>query len=308
MLFAALAFSFAAAPALARTTHFYESAIRAVPSVGPGGEPVPAPGGLEEINSMTANSGDLYVFERIEGEGAAQSKVDQWGPSPSKPGQYEFVSQLPLTPELDSGPTGVAFGPLGTETEMYLGQSSFNGTTGVSVFAAGSCASLACATFQKFWTGEKAPPGFAVSAVAVDHSTSAGDWATGDVFTSGTGPIEIFEPQAGGEEEHVGQVTAPSPELGLGAMAVSGFNGDLIAGAGDGSAVYVFRPEEEGVKRGKYALVRQLTLPGGAPLTAGAVAVDDSTAGTFAGEIYVATGGGVAEFSPEGVFLGRITG
>ena len=66
-------------------------------------------------------------------------------------------SQLPSLPELGGGPVGIAFGSAGGETEMYLGQSSFDGTTGVNVFAAGSCGNLECATLQQFWTGEEVP-------------------------------------------------------------------------------------------------------------------------------------------------------
>jgi predicted secreted protein len=284
--------------------------ITEVPAVGPGG-PVPFPGGLEETNSMTVFSGDLYVSERIEGEGHAPSRVDQWAPSLSKPGEYEFVSQLPPQPQLDSGPDGVAFGSARSETEMYLAQSAFGGATGVNVFAAGSCGSLECATFQQLWTGAAAPSPFeGVGGVAVDHSTgtltSAGDWASGDVFVSDSGVIDIFEPQAGGEEMYAKtQVTDPSPGGSLGAVAVSGFNGDLVAS--DGNAVYLFRPEEEGAKKGKYVLERQLELPGGGPLTrVGALAVDDENGEIYAGHAVYAGGAAVYEFGPEGVFLGDI--
>ena len=55
--------------AYARTAHNYESVITEVPEKGPGGESVPLPGGLEQVNSMTVHSGDLYVAEHLEGEG-----------------------------------------------------------------------------------------------------------------------------------------------------------------------------------------------------------------------------------------------
>jgi hypothetical protein len=193
--------------------------------------------------------------------------------------------------------------------EMYIGE---------DVFAAAGCGNLECATFQTRWTGAAAPSPFAsVGGVAVDRSTgsgtSAGDWASGDVFVAaatanGENVADIFEPQAGGEEHYVEQVTGPSPGQpfdnspghGL-SVAVSGFNGDLVAS--DGNGVYVFRPEKEGAKEGKYVFVQQLALPGGGALTGvGALAVDDGN-----GEIYV-DGAAVYEFSPEGVFLGDITG
>jgi predicted secreted protein len=315
-------------PAYARTAHTYESAITEVPAEGPGG-PVPTPGGLEQVNSMTVFSGDLYVAEHLEGEVPSISRTDQFAPSLS--GQYEFVSQLPPQPEpgVQNRGEGIAFGSAAGEPEMYLGQGGkFHSTQGVNVFAPGGCGNLECAAFQTLWEGKEMPeetrPFVGVEAVAVDHSTSVGDWAQGDVFVADTGEgdngpvhppaIDIFEPQAGGEEHYVGQVTGPAPgqpfAQGLGqpglSFAVSGFNGDLVAS--DNTGVYVFRPEEEGAKNGKYVFERQLELPGNGPLTGvGAVAVDDSTVGTTAGEIYVATREAVDEFSPEGVFLGDVT-
>jgi len=316
--------------AYARTSHFYESKITEVPSVGPGG-PVPTPGLLETVSSMTVFSGDLYVAEHLEGEVPSISRTDQFAPSASKPGEYEFVAQLPPQPEpaVQNRAEGTAFGSAGGEPEMYLGQGSFNSTPGVNVFAAGPCGDLECATFQTLWTGAEVPeetrPFAGVSGVVVDHSTSPGDWASGDVFVTDTGgvatavhpaAVDIFEPQAGGAEHYVQQVTGPSPsepfapfspgETSLSA-AVSGFNGDLVVS--DRTAVYLFRPEKEGVKKeGKYTFVSQLALPGGGPLAGvGGLAVDDSGVGTFAGEIYVATGAAVYEFGPEGVFRGDIT-
>jgi hypothetical protein len=287
--------------AFARTAHNYESVITEVPEKGPGGESVPAPGGLEEVNSMTAHSTDLFVSERIEGTGPAPARTDQWRLSPSKPGEYEFVAQLPLAvPKLGSGPSGVAFGSAGSEPEMYLAQAPFTATTGVHVFAAGSCGNLECATFQTFWTGAEVSehgPFVGVGGIAVDHSTSLGDWASGDVFVDdgGNGVIDIFEPIAGGAEKYVGQVTGGGP------VAVSGFNGDLIVGN------QVFSPKEEAPKKGKYVSVCQLADPAGL-LAPSSVAVDDSTTGTFAGEIYAITSGRVDEFGPECAFRGSIAG
>jgi hypothetical protein len=291
-------------PAYARTAHAYESVITEVPKTGPGGA-VQAPGGLEEVNSMAVHSGDLYVSERIEGGGIAGelARADQWRSSVSKPGEYEFVSQLPPQAEPGQGRwAGVAFGAAAGETEMYLGQQPFAAATGVNVLAAGSCGTLECATFQQFWTGAGAPSPFeGVSGVAVDHSTgsgtSAGDWASGDVFVNaGGGVIDIFETEAGGIEHYV----PGAPEAG-GPIAVSRFNGDLVVGNN------VYRPEEEEPKKGKYAFVCQLVSPAG-PVAASSVAVDDSTVGSFAGEIYATSGGRVYEFGPECAFRGSIAG
>lgn len=298
----------AAPAAYARTAHSYESVITEVPAEGPGGK-VPAPGGLEEVNSMTVFSEELYVAEHLEGENGINgnlSRSDQFAPSGSEPGEYDFTSQLP--PQSGPGQTrdaGIAFGSAAGEVEMYLGQRlfpPFGDTTGVNVFTVGSCGNLECATLQKeLWRGAGAPSPFEdVGGVAVDHSTSPGDWASGDVFVAATANgesvVDVFEPQSDHEEHYVEQVTGrPGP------IAVSGFNGDMVVGD------QLFRPEEEGPKQGKYVFERQLKLPGGPLEGVRAVAVDDSTSGPFAGEIYVATGAAVYEFSPEGVFLGDIT-
>ena len=308
----------------ARTAHSFESVIPEVPAEGPGGK-VPVPGPLEEVNSMTVFAGDLYVADRLRGGG---SRADQFAPSPS--GEYGFVSQLPPQPEPGQDRShGIAFGSAAGELEMYLGQSPFSGRTGVDVFAAGLCENLECATSQTLWEGKEVPevlgesgPFVYVSGVAVDHSTSPGDWASGDLFVADSGvanevihppAIDIFEPQAGGAEKYVGQVTGPSPSQPFAqdlnaptslSVAVSGFNGDLVVG--DGTAVYLFRPVKEGVKRGKYVFERQLALGVFERQLKLPVAVDDSGSGTFAGEIYVATGAAVDEFGPEGVFRGDI--
>ncbi len=291
----------------ARTSHVYESTIPEVPVTGPNG-PVTMPGLLEQADSMTVFSGDLYVAELLEGEGIAgsASRTDQFAPSG---GKYGFVSQLPIQSEPGQRRNrGIALGTGAGETEMYIGQEDFPGPSGVNAFAAGVCGNLECASLQRFWTGAGAPSPFAdVLSIAVDHhSTALGDWASGDVFVDDTGGnvIDIFEPVAGGNEKYVGQVTGISsskPFGGLSDIAVSGFNGDLVVGSE--GAVYVFRPEEEGSKKGKYVLVQKLMPPGGAFEKIEAVAVDDGN-----GEIYVASKTAIYEFDHDGSLLGEITG
>jgi hypothetical protein len=287
----------------ARTSHSVESVITEVPASGPGGS-VPAPGLLDEPNSMTVFSGDLYVAEHLEGEGVAgeRARTDQWRPSVSKPGEYEFVSQLPPQPEPGQNrAAGIAFGSAASETEMYLGQGGFNSPSDVNVFAA-PCGTLECASLQTLWTGAEAPnPPFAgVGGVAVDHhAAGGGDWASGDVFVdAGSGVVDIFETEAGGKEHYVTRETGLS-----GPIAVSGFNGDLVVGD------KVLRPEEEGAKKGKYQFACELVGPAGPLTEVSAVALDDSTVGTTTGEIYAATNeGAVYEFGPECAFRGAITG
>jgi hypothetical protein len=293
-----LLLALAAPLAQAKLAHFYESKITEVPEVGPHG-PVPVPGGLGRVNSMTVSSGDVYVAEHLEGEGVA-SRGDQWAPSAAKPDEWEFVSQLPPQPEPRNGRAeGVALGTAAGEPELFLGQGEFGHPPAVDVFSSG-CGLLECASLQAVWTGAEANAPFtSVSAVAVDHSSSPGDWASGDVFVADpeSGVVDIFEPQADGKEHEVAQETGLS-----GAIAVSGFNGDLVVGD------KVFRPEEEGPKKGKYAAVCQLVPPGGPLATVRALAVDDSSVQPYAGEIYVLTEGAVYEFGPECTFRDEMTG
>jgi len=319
--FATLAVVAVATPtAYARNVHAYESVITEVPATGPGGS-VTAPGRLEGVDSMTVHSGDLYVAEHLPVEVAGHhARTDQWALSVSKPGEYEFLAQLPPQPEPQLNRAhGIALGAAGAEPDMYIGQGGFGSAPGVNVFATGGCGNLECASLQTLWTGEGAPnPPFAsvgspfrdaAGGVAVDHSAATGEnWASGDVFVADEANeavvhnvVDIFETEAGGTEHFVTQVTGVS-----GPIAVSGLNGDLVVGD------KVLHPEVEGPKTGKYESSCQLVPPGG-PLggannTVEAVAVDDSTEAPYAGEIYVATRSAVYEFDPKCGFRGEITG
>jgi hypothetical protein len=318
------AFTMMAVPiAQARITHVFQSVITEVPAEGPGGKSVLIPGPLQEANSMTVFSGDLYVAEHLEGEGIAgnHSRTDQFAPSVSKPGDYEFVSQLPPQPEPQLNRAhGIALGAAGAGSEIDIGQGAFGTTPGVNVFATGGCGNLECASLQALWTGAEAPeppfatvgPPFAEGAeggVAVNHAAPTGEnWASGDVFVADEANeavahnvVDIFETKADGTEHYVTQVTEVS-----GPIAVSGFNGDLVVGD------KVFGPKAEGSKKGKYTFTCQMVPPGG-PLGGAnnkveAVSVDDSTEAPYSGEIYVATRSAVYEFDPECGFRGDITG
>ncbi|MGA8364246.1 MAG: hypothetical protein WB709_06970 [Solirubrobacteraceae bacterium] len=301
--------------AFARTSHPYESVIGEVPTEGSEGKPVPLPGLLGQANSMTVFSGDIYVAESPELKGIPSSvgRTDQFAPIASKPGEYGFVSQLPPQPEAKASRYGgIAFGSAAGETEMYIGQRG--GPTGVDVFSTGLCDNLECSNSQTVWTGAGAPAPFEVPVddVAVDHSMSPGDWASGDIFVAdaGNGVIDIFEPQAGGKEKYVTQVTGPSPSehfTSLRNVAVSGLDGDLVVSEGHPGGeekFYLFRPIEEGVKKGKYAFVKKLIPPTSASRSEQyPVAIDDRN-----GEIYVANAAGVYEFGPEGALRGVIIG
>jgi hypothetical protein len=145
-----------------------------------------------------------------------------------------------------------------------------------------------------------------ISDVAVDNSTSPADWAKGDVFVDDAfAPrVDIFAPQKGGGETYVTDVTGPSPAEHfdtVSRIAVSGFNGDLVAD--EGSRVDLFRPEA-----GKYVFTGAFAPPSGAFKEIEALAVDGSQEEPYKGEIYVATPTAIYEFGPEGSFRGEITG
>jgi hypothetical protein len=285
----------------AKTSHVYLSVIPTteVPS-----------GRMVEATSITVHSGDLYVAESLE-SGSSESRTDEYAPSVANPSKYELVSTLKEPSQEIELDRGIAFGTEAGETEMYIGKQ--RNPVGVDVFDVGRCDGLECASLQEKWTGMEAPKPFngRITDVAVDNSSSAGDWASGDVFVDEAfgDVIDVFEPQAGGKEKYVTDVTGISPTKHFGeptSIAVSGYNGDLLVG--EGSSVYLFRPEEEGKKRGKYEFIERLVPPSGAFGTVEALAVDDSTEELYKGEIYVATPTAIYEFGPEGSPRGEITG
>ena len=306
---------FGSAPALARTSHTYESQITEVPASS--GAAVPGP--LRQVNSMTVFEGDLYVAEGLDGQVPGFSfRADEFGESVPGSGGYGFVSQLPkLASPNEILQQGIAFGTATGETEMYLGKE--NSST-VAVFGVGLCA-LECANLQERWTGSDTPEGKfgEVDDVAVDDSQSAGDWASGDVIVDAGESIresgepeksrvlDVFRPEAGGKEKYVTQLTGPSPGQlfpeGTGRLAVSGFNGDLVvlikAHYSAEESVDVFKP----VAGEKYELSQILSLPSGSFEGLDNVAVDAGN-----GEIYVATISMVYEFNKFGVFVGDLTG
>jgi WD40 repeat protein len=222
---------------------------------------------------------------------------------------------------------GVAVGRSTGEREVYV-------TAGKAVAVFGPTGKL-----QATWTGADTPGGSFkgyTPGLAVDSSTSALDEREGDVYvgtsggigTSG-GVVDVFEPEAGGKEKYVTQLTGTCPVEGtvVGAAgceeakivpfpssnnvvpraAVDPANGDVLVA--EGSAVDIFKP----MVLDQYEFVRQITgIPGHsfAPHP-----IDGVTAGGGEGDgdFYVAEGqyysAGVVvyEFNSEGVYLGSLT-
>jgi hypothetical protein len=290
---------FASAPALALPYHKYETQIA---GSGP----------------MTVDGGDLLVNEGsrlAEYDASSDALVAQLGASAVGLGGFTL---------------GIAEGHATGEGEVYVGASG----EGVSVLGVGGCGTVACATLQREWKGADTPNGSFIynksseqvglmEGIAVDNSTSAADWAKGDVFVATTSDytganqnvdvVDVFKPEADGKEKYVAQLTnesiqgeafEPYAKGGSGAVAVSAVNGDVMV-VNSQSVVDVFEPK--GV--GEYALVRELTGPyENAPFGSISGVAVAGVSGVGAGDVFVSASGGVYEFSPSGEFLDRIAG
>jgi hypothetical protein len=283
--------TFSCVSAQAATTHEFLSQITEVPANS--GAPLTGP--LSGVNGMTVDSGDLYLTEHIEGTGTYRTDVFDAASG-------AFVSQFAQPSSLEvRGYAGIAVGHSTGEAQVYVAADE-----AVAVFdAAGS--PLAD------WDGTDTPSGGfgqseGVPDVAVDNSSSLGDWAAGNVYVAdrSEAAIDVFKPEAGGREKYVTQLTGTSssehfvsPE----GVAVDESNGDVLVVDGR-NVVDVFEP----TVLDEYMFVRQLTgTPAGAfaqGMVTG-VTVDGSN-----GEIYVAEGqlGVIDQFSSAGVYLGRLTG
>ncbi len=216
---------------------------------------------------------------------------------------------------------GVAAGLSTGEREVYV-------TAGETVAVFGLAGKL-----QATWTGADTPGGSFkgyASGLAVDSSTSALDEHEGDVYvgTSG-GVVDVFEPQAGGKEKYVTQLTGTCPIEGtvVGAatcegeeivpfgsgeerevrVAVDPANGDVLVA--DGSAVDIFKS----TVLDQYEFVRQITGVPGHSFAPHPIASVTAGGGEGDGDFYISEGqyfsAGVVvyEFSSEGVYLGSLT-
>jgi hypothetical protein len=257
---------------------------------------------LREVNAMTFFAGNLYVAEGLDGQVPGfSSRTDEFGWAPA-PAQPTCVSQLPQQAEFKNLSQGIGFGTSTGETEMYVGAKEATGAKNgvVAVFGIGSCDDLECATLQGKISGTFGPE---IEDVAVDNSSSSEDWAKGDVFVApegslSEGVVDVFRPVAKGAAEYKTAIMGFDKPVQR--LAVSGFNGDVVAQAG--STIQVFKPE----KNETYASSGPpLTPPNGSfdGATIYNVAVDGGN-----GEIYVVTSDAVYEFDPDGEYAGEFTG
>ena len=295
--------------AQATVTHEYLSQITAVPSEGPHKEAVPVPGKLSGVNSITADSGKLYLAEQIEGP-SGERRVDEFDAASGA-----FDLQFAQVPALETFKEGVAVGHAGGE-QVYVGTRNLaTGEGAVAVF--GPTGGL-----LSTWEGAKTPSGSfgnkGVNGEAVDNSAS-GSWANGDVYVADIPEhaIYVFNPAAA---KAPGEETAPVTELTESeagvpldleesdhavAMVVDQFNGDLLVAESDGP-VDVFQP----TGLGEFTLLRRLTGTSSASPFAAQSSIIGLSADAQNGDIYVAENatGAVDQFSATGEYLGQLAG
>ena len=292
----------ACAPAQAAVTHDYLSQITEVPA-GPG---VSAPGPFAAMESMSVDSGHLWVAELFSGG----SRADEFNASTGA-----FVSQLVPTAATSFSREGggIAVGHGTGQAEIYTGATNASAEPVVAVFNEAG-------TLQATWTGADVPGGSfggAISDVAVDNSTNPLDEGRGDVYVAVPAQhvIDVFHPEAGGKEKYVTQLTGISPSEPFQRptkMVVNEANGDVVvldssAAAACACQVDIFEPTTLG-----FAFVRK--IPGPPPsgvFNATFNLAVDGGGGESNGEIYVTEGFGpvtINQFSSTGAYLGHLTG
>jgi hypothetical protein len=299
--------AFPGASALAAVTHDYLSQITEVPA----GSGAPLTGQLSDVSAMTVDagalsgSGALYLSEHISGTSNSY-RTDVFNASSGA-----FASQLAQTPpSVTSLRGGVAVGHL-TGEEVYVGAVEEVAHERHGVVAAFDASTGA---FQGTWGGEDTPSkGFGngeVRGVAVDNSKSLSDWAANDVYVADAAKkvVDVFEPQAGGKEKYVTQITGISPSEPFIApvpVAVDEANGDVLIVDyinDELSVVDVFEPASE--MPGVYNFVRKISgPPSGSFRSINGVAVDGGD-----GHIFVVEQKVVYEFGSESAYLARIAG
>jgi hypothetical protein len=305
---------FGSAGAQAMVTHRYlSSPITEVPAKGPppAEEAVAFPGPLQGFQAMTFDSGELYLIdeeERLDKFNASTGAFIAQFPRPAKPyGHLHY---------------GVAVGHGTGETEVYVGADEFGAEIQGRVAVYNGTGHL-----QGFWDGSDTPAGHfgcyecgeAASGSAEYGAVAADD--SGNLTTKGRvyvldpkhGVVDVFEPQAGGGEKYLTQITGPEPKVPFGplgaalnSVAVDQLNGNLLVreGTSDQSTLDVF----EATALGEYVLVRRLTGTPAGPFGG----VSGITTDGGSGDIYVweseAHPRVVDQFNSTGVYLGHLTG
>jgi hypothetical protein len=295
---ALLTLSFGVMPASAAVSHEFLPVPSAEITKGaPEGQSLPGP--LQQPVAMTVGSGELFVGERF-GE-AESSRLDRFDASSGA-----FVSQAAQVPAPTYLYQGVAVAH--ATGLVYRGGDEFGGGAHgvVAVFSAAG-------TLQKVWSGAATPElsfGCFECAgsgdVAVDNNPTSllGDWAAGDVFVAAPEKrvVDVFKPGVGGTEETapVKQITGVSPTEPFAkptAVAVDESDGEVLIL--DEHVVDIFKP----TVLDEYEFAAQITgAPSGSfPGAPVAVAIAN-------GDIYVAVGSVVDQYSSAGAYVGQLTG
>ncbi len=286
----------------AAVTHRYlSSPITEVPAKGPppAEETVLYPGPLGGVSNMAIDSGDLYLVrsgDLLDKFNAATGAFIAQFPQPASP-YYDFHQ-------------GLAVGHGAGETEVYVAGDE-NGPEIQGRIAVYDAAGH----LQGFWNGADTPAGhFGCFECGGDGGVAADD--SGNLLTKGlvyvvdplNDVVDVFEPEAGGGEKYLAQITGPEPGVPFGSLgrgsdasvAVDQLNGNVLVT--DGAAVDIFEP----TALGKYALVSRLTGTPAGPLER----ISGVTADGASGDVYVweAERQVVDQFSAAGAYLGHLTG
>ncbi len=285
------------APAQALVAHKYLFQFNEVPA----SSGVALPGPLSRPQ-MTVDGGHLWAADKVEGTNSY--RVDEFNAETGA-----FLAQ-PLHSE-STEYLGIAVGhPAGqAEPEVYVTEYQA-GVVSVGVYSEAGVK-------QATWTGTGTPSKFktfALFGIAADNSGSLSDWAAGDVYVpvGEEKVVDVFKPEAGDTfaEKYVTHLTGTCATPTACAtekfveprdVTVSSINGDVFVT--DGNGVDVFEP----TVLSEYAFVRRLTgIPSGLFNDVFNVAADSS------GDVYVIDDRSgdespvVDQFSPSGVYLGRI--
>jgi hypothetical protein len=296
--------------AQAAATHKLLSKITEVPAEGPHKEAVPVSGPLVAPNSMTVDSGDLWTTEEygkeVGGSFKTYRRVDEFDAASGA-----FVSQLPQQGESLQFFQGVAVGHATGETELYVAGDAPGETGAVGVFDTAGA-------LQAVWEGhDTVSKTFGcfdcqqVGSVAVDNSPGVGDWAAGDVYVSSPeqNVVDVFQPEAGGKEKYVRQITgaAPGEPFGtVGGLTVDQANGDvLVYDGGTTDTLDIFKP----TVLDEYEFVGRIAGPPGQSFPNERLTALGTGGGEGDGDIYMAfPGSPVYQFNAEGAYLGDLTG
>jgi hypothetical protein len=300
-----------AGSAHARTTHEFLPALseklsEAIPAEGPHGEPIAQPGPRAEQAATVVDAGHLWIAE--------SGRIDEYDAATG-----QFLAQVPHTLEALQGfGASVTLGHTGGEGLLYV-QGREAGQSVAAVYSESGA-------LKGTWTGAGTPAGsFSRGwplSVAVDNSGDPLDERKGDVYVTDTEHkvVDVFRPEADGQEHYVGQITGPSAIEHFGEpskVTVDEVNGDVIVDDQKSGTIVldVFEP----APLGEYVLANAITGDASGPFAGSYTAL---ATGVGNGDIYVSnlvqargpkgevlsSEQVVDQFSAAGAFIGQFNG